>query len=227
MTFAPERLPSSIFAFTLRSWVSSTIGPILTPCSRPSPARQVSALRARSSLNSSRTERSTTALRGGDRLADKARSLSRGETDIGDRSVHFSERFGERLALLLREKPAELVAATLHLVRRLAHDVAALRGRSRAPLAERGRGGVDRSADIVRGRDRDLTEDLVGVCGVAIRNGLAGARWRPFAADVVQDRDRRGGGHGPRCYCEAAERSRARGEQLLARDHVGAEHIAK
>ena len=76
--------------------------------------------------------------------------------EVAERKLDFLLRFLERLAVLERHEPGELVAPLLHELLDLEEDAPAILGRQRRPLAKRGLRGRDRALDLGRAAVGDL-----------------------------------------------------------------------
>ena len=91
--------------------------------------------------------------------------------------------FADRLALLHRHQPRDLVGAAAQVLRRLAHQLVALERRDLAPRLKALPGRPRRALEIGGFRVRDVADRFPGR-GIEHRDGLAAGPFGPAAVDV-------------------------------------------
>ena len=101
--------------------------------------------------------------------------------DVGGRH-RFHLGFGQGLALLHRQQRRDFIVALAHDGGGLAHDLAAIERRYRAPDLETGGRGGERFVEVGLFRVRNRADRLFGR-GIEHLDGLAAVRRAPFAVD--------------------------------------------
>ena len=99
-----------------------------------------------------------------------------------DRGADLRPRGGERHILLRDRGASELVAARFQRLGEAVEHLAAVVRRPRGPAALRAARGLDRVADVLARRARDVADVLPGVVGGRV--AAAGLRARALAAQV-------------------------------------------
>ena len=102
------------------------------------------------------------------RLAADAERFAREELEDRTRARRFADAVGQRLSLLARQQPAELVLSREDLgARAIEHVEALLRCRPR-PLRKGAARRLNRAAQVLVGRARELADGVAQVRGVDI-----------------------------------------------------------
>ena len=118
------------------------------------------------------------------RAAERVAESAEEAEDVGG-ALHFAGGFGEGLAFLAREQFGKFGFAGFEDLRSFAQDATARGRRGGGPTGEGGFRRGDGCCGVILAGERILGDELAGVSGVEVLEGLAGFRGDPFARDEV------------------------------------------
>src|ERR1700676_132847 len=118
-----------------------------------------------------------------------------GDLDVLNRPAHLGFRFGEGLAIFLRDDAGDVVDVIFEEHLQFEERLDAVFGRSAAPFGEGGGGGFDGVIDFSGIGEWDLSDYFAG-SGIDYVAPFVGTRVGPLAVDVVRKLDDGGCGYG-------------------------------